>query len=188
MHVRAGVRSSPCHTTAMLQWTRNCCAAVSAVASPRRATKIKTKKRTTRKEVNVEDAETVTVFLVCVFTHTAEDAMNERRSGALEALLHTFGSYITPNPHRDRTTRCVCARVCVILLCMCSCAPLHVPGSAGLQHSLLTLTFFPHKWPCFSHSLPTFQLFLSMTKSLLPAIFSNPPAIHHSSVFASVSP
>lgn len=37
--------------------------------------------------MNTEGAETVATCLVCVFVHTAEDAMNERRSGVCARLM-----------------------------------------------------------------------------------------------------
>lgn len=52
----------------------------------------------------------------------------------------------------------------------------HVPSSAGLQPPLLTMTFPPSRWPCFSHSPP---LTLSIPKSLCSAISSLLPLSLH---------
>lgn len=54
---------------------------------------------------------------------------------------------------------------------------LHVPGSAGLQPSLLTMTFPPSGRPCFSHSPPPDSLFPSLNPSVLLSPHSLQPSI-----------
>lgn len=57
--------------------------------------------------------------------------------------------------------------VCVCMLC--------VPGSAGLQPSLLTMTFPLSRRPCFSHHPPD-----SLFPSLNPSVLFSPPSLQPS--------
>lgn len=73
---------------------------------------------------------------------------------------------------------------------VCSCAPLHVTSSAGLQHPLLTVTLPPCKWPCFSHSLPPSNLFFpSLSPSILHSFpIPQPSIIPLSSLLSALDP
>lgn len=63
-------------------------------------------------------------------------------------------------------------------VCVCACVSLLVPGSVGLQHSLLTVTFPPRKWPCLFHSLQPSNLFFpSPSPSILHSFAVLQPSI-----------